>query len=90
MVYRYPTRMLIVCTLWWLFGNPIIQKQSILYLFYLQSTGGLLYYLKESLYGLFIGMDHGYPLIIHHSSSIAACNSYLYSGSGFFWHQVQF
>lgn len=90
MVYRYPMRMLNVCTLWWLFGNLIIQKQSIVYLFYLQATGGLLYYLKESLYGLFIGVDHGYLLIIQCSSSIAACNSYFYLDSRNVWHQVQF
>lgn len=90
MVYRYPMRMLNVCTLWWLFGNLIIQKQSIVYLFYLQATGELLYYLKESLYGLFIGVDHGYLLIIQCSSSIAACNSYFYLDSRNVWHQVQF
>lgn len=92
MVYRYPMRMLNVCTLWWLFGNHIIQKQSFFICFIYKPLGGLLYYLKESLDGLFIGVDHGYPLIIHCSSSIAACSSYLYLGSGvvFFWHQVLF
>lgn len=70
--------------------QPYLQKQLILYLLYLQATGGLLYYLKDSLYGLFIGVEHGYPLIIHCLSSIASCNSYMYLGSGLFWHQVQF
>lgn len=70
--------------------QPYLQKQLILYLLYLQATGGLLYYLKDSLYGLFIGVEHGYPLIIHCLSSIASCNSYMYLGSGLLWHQVQF
>lgn len=70
--------------------QPYLQKQLILYLLYLQATGGLLYYLKDSLYGLFIGVEHGYPLIIHCLSSIASCNSYMYLRSGLFWHQVQF
>lgn len=70
--------------------QPYLQKQLILVLLYLQATGGLLYYLKDSLYGLFIGVEHGYPLIIHCLSSIASCNSYMYLGSGLFWHQVQF
>lgn len=70
--------------------QPYLQKQLFLYLLYLQATGGLLYYLKDSLYGLFIGVEHGYPLIIHCLSSIASCNSYMYLGSGLFWHQVQF
>lgn len=70
--------------------QPYLLKQLILYLLYLQATGGLLYYLKDSLYGLFIGVEHGYPLIIHCLSSIASCNSYMYLGSGLFWHQVQF
>lgn len=70
--------------------EPYLQKQLFLYLLYLQATGGLLYYLKDSLYGLFIGVEHGYPLIIHCLSSIASCNSYMYLGSGLFWHQVQF
>lgn len=70
--------------------QPYLQKQLFLYLLYLQATGGLLYYLKDSLYGLFIGVEHGYPLIIDCLSSIASCNSYMYLGSGLFWHQVQF
>lgn len=70
--------------------QPYLQKQLILYLLCLQATGGLLYYLKDSLYGLFIGVEHGYQLIIHCLSPIASCNSYMYLGSGLFWHQVQF
>lgn len=54
------------------------------------SHWGTFVLLKDSLYGLFIGVEHGYPLIIHCLSSIASCNSYMYLGSGLFWHQVQF
>lgn len=92
MVYRYPMRMLNVCTLWWLFGNHIIQKQSFFYLFYLQATGGTSVLFK----GITLWSVYwcGPRLSINNSLFVIHCSLQfvfvLRFGVGFFWHQVQF